>query len=172
MGGFGALSYAGRHPGLFRAAASYSGVVATLHTPGATDFVLGLVQGYVPDPLALWGDPTGQASIWAAHNPVDLARALRHTPLYLSSGNGQTGPLDQPGGKHERAGNPAGVGESASRGPVARRRRPAPGDPLLRPRNTQLALLATRTPPFTPHVARRIALISLDLPVASGGLVR
>lgn len=97
MGGFGALSYAGRHPGLFRAAASYSGVVDTRHTPGATDFVLGLVQGYVSDPLALWGDPTRQASIWAAHNPVDLARELRHTPLYLSSGNGQTGPLDPPG---------------------------------------------------------------------------
>ncbi len=43
MGGFGALSYAGRHPGMFRAAASYSGVVDTRHTPGATQFVLDLV---------------------------------------------------------------------------------------------------------------------------------
>ncbi|MFD2083078.1 S-formylglutathione hydrolase FrmB [Actinopolymorpha cephalotaxi] len=97
MGGFGALSYAGRHPGMFRAAASYSGVVDTRYTPGATQFVLDLVGGYVDDPMNLWGDPSAQAGVWAAHNPVDLVRQLRRIPIYLSCGNGQTGPLDPPG---------------------------------------------------------------------------
>ncbi|GAA2758761.1 alpha/beta hydrolase [Actinopolymorpha rutila] len=97
MGGFGALSYAGRHPGMFRAAASDSGVVDTRYTPGATQFVLDLAGGYVDDPLRLWGDPRAQASVWAAHNPADLVPRLRHLPLYLSCGNGQAGPLDPPG---------------------------------------------------------------------------
>ena len=96
MGGFGALSYAARHPGMFRATASYSGVVDTVHTPGASDLVLSIASSYVPDPLALWGDPAAQHRIWAAHNPVDLAHRLRHLPVYLSSGNGEAGPLDPP----------------------------------------------------------------------------
>lgn len=96
MGGFGALSYAARHPGMFRAVASYSGVVDTVHTPGASDLVLDIASRYVDDPLALWGNPTAQAHIWAAHNPVDLARHLRTIPVYLSCGNGAPGPLDPP----------------------------------------------------------------------------
>ncbi|HEY6740640.1 MAG TPA: alpha/beta hydrolase family protein [Actinopolymorphaceae bacterium] len=96
MGGFGALTYAARHPGMFRAAASYSGVVDTRNVPGATQFVLDLVGRYVPDPLALWGSPTEDTRVWAAHNPVDLARRLRHLPVFLSCGDGTTGPLDPP----------------------------------------------------------------------------
>ncbi|REF37028.1 S-formylglutathione hydrolase FrmB [Thermasporomyces composti] len=96
MGGFGALSYAARHPGMFRAAASYSGVVDTVHTPGASDLVLDIASRYVDDPLALWGDPIAQAHVWAAHNPVDLATRLRTIPVYLSCGNGDAGPLDPP----------------------------------------------------------------------------
>jgi diacylglycerol O-acyltransferase/trehalose O-mycolyltransferase len=51
MGGFGALSYAGRHSGMFRAAASYSGVVSPLYEPGA---ILGLTGDFGLDPFALW----------------------------------------------------------------------------------------------------------------------
>ena len=93
MGGFGALSYAARHPGMFRAAASYSGVVHPLHRP---DFILGLQAAFGEDPLALWGDPVQQRAIWRAHDPYHLAKALRHTPVFLASGNGQPGPLDDP----------------------------------------------------------------------------
>ncbi|WP_020579447.1 alpha/beta hydrolase [Actinopolymorpha alba] len=96
MGGFGALSYAARNPGMFRAAASYSGVVDTRHTPGASDLALSIAASNVPDPLALWGDPDAQAGIWAAHNPVDLAARLRNLPVYLSCGNGEAGPFDPP----------------------------------------------------------------------------
>ncbi len=98
MGGFGALSYAARHPGLFRAAASYSGVVhPTYQGPRSTDLVRRIVGGTGADPLALWGDPVADADVWAAHNPYDLARKLRGVRVYLSTGNGEPGPLDPPG---------------------------------------------------------------------------
>ena len=84
MGGFGAMSYAARHPGMFGAAASYSGVLDTV----GSDFQI--------DP-ALWGDKTEQADIWEAHNPLSLADQLEGTPLYVSWGNGEPGPLDEPG---------------------------------------------------------------------------
>jgi diacylglycerol O-acyltransferase/trehalose O-mycolyltransferase len=80
MGGLGAMSYAARHPGLFLAAASYSGV---LDTP----------LGGVRD-RATWGDPNAQAEIWRDHNPTDLAPRLRGLPLFVSYGDGRPGPLD------------------------------------------------------------------------------
>ncbi|OLF15539.1 alpha/beta hydrolase [Actinophytocola xanthii] len=97
MGGFGALSYAARHPGFFEAAASYSGVVHTTYQ-GETgiSLVRWLLEAYSLDPDDLWGDPVTHARVWAAHNPYDLAKRLRGTPVYLSTGNGQPGPLDPP----------------------------------------------------------------------------
>ncbi|MFC0108586.1 alpha/beta hydrolase [Kibdelosporangium aridum] len=98
MGGFGALSYAARHPGFFKAAASYSGVVHTTYQgKRSTDLVTGIVGQTSGDPFALWGDPATQPEIWAAHNPYDLASRLRGIPVYLSTGNGEPGPLDPPG---------------------------------------------------------------------------
>jgi diacylglycerol O-acyltransferase / trehalose O-mycolyltransferase len=84
MGGLGAMDYAARHPGMFKAAASFSGVMDTTGSDldnGATTF----------------GDPVAQADNWKAHNPLDLAAALEGTPLYVSYGDGQPGPLDPPG---------------------------------------------------------------------------
>jgi S-formylglutathione hydrolase FrmB len=102
MGGFGALSYAARHPGFFRAAASFSGVVHTTYQgTRSTDLVQGLLRFQGKDPNALWGDPVAQARIWAAHNPYDLAARLRGIPVYLSTGNGAAGPLDPPGSPHD-----------------------------------------------------------------------
>lgn len=98
MGGFGALSYSGRHPGFFRSAASYSGLVNTTYQGPRTT---GLVQNFLInagfDKNALWGDPVAQSNIWAAHNPFDLAAELRCIPVFVSVGNGQAGPLDPPG---------------------------------------------------------------------------
>ena len=97
MGGFGALSYAARHPGMFRAAASYSGVVhTTFQSPAGENLVATLLNGWGLDRADLWGEPTEHPGIWAAHNPFDLARRLRGTPVYLSTGNGEPGPLDPP----------------------------------------------------------------------------
>lgn len=98
MGGFGALSYAARNPGFFKAAASYSGVVHTTYQgKRSTDLVQELIRFLGGDPKAIWGDPVVQAHIWAAHNPYDLAGRLRGIPVYLSTGNGEPGPLDPPG---------------------------------------------------------------------------
>jgi diacylglycerol O-acyltransferase / trehalose O-mycolyltransferase len=96
MGGFGALSYAARNPGMFRAVASYSGVVHPLY-PGFPEGLLGLLAAFGEDPLALWGDPVAQRRIWEAHDPYYLAKRLRHTPVFLSVGDGTAGPFDPPG---------------------------------------------------------------------------
>jgi diacylglycerol O-acyltransferase / trehalose O-mycolyltransferase len=94
MGGLGAMAYAARNPGVFRAAASYSGLLHTRLTAGDSGAVLGLVQSQGEKPLDLWGDPDEDAERWAAHNPYDLAERLRGVSLFVSSGNGRPGPLD------------------------------------------------------------------------------
>jgi diacylglycerol O-acyltransferase / trehalose O-mycolyltransferase len=105
MGGFGTMSYPARRPGFFRAAASFSGVLDTLHPTVAPIFpglyATWLLQTFVAplgyDPLALFGDPAAQRDVWAAHNPADLVANLRGTKLFVSCGNGQLGSLDPPG---------------------------------------------------------------------------
>ena len=94
MGGFGALSYAARHRGMFRAAASFSGVVHPLQTPG---FLNAILPAFGEPSGALWGDPVAQRAVWRAHDPYVLARRLRGVPLYLSVGDGSAGPFDPPG---------------------------------------------------------------------------
>lgn len=95
IGGYGAMAYAARHPGLFGAAASYSGllhlryretwmVVSTIRVRANRDF------------FSLWGSPWWHSRIWRNHNPYDLAEKLRGTELYVSSGNGTPGPFEKP----------------------------------------------------------------------------
>ncbi|NEB75379.1 esterase family protein [Streptomyces sp. SID14478] len=97
MGGQGALMYAARHPGMFRAAAAYSGSVHPLLDDASAERILGFFGGQGDDPLRVWGDPVAQRAIWKAHDPYHLARRLTSLPLYLSCGDGATGPLDPPG---------------------------------------------------------------------------
>jgi S-formylglutathione hydrolase FrmB len=80
MGGFGAMSYAARHPDLFAAAASFSGAVDTNN----------------PLDIAVSGGPAfgpraTQEVQWRAHNPTDLAQNLRGLSLTVRTGNGMTG---------------------------------------------------------------------------------
>jgi diacylglycerol O-acyltransferase / trehalose O-mycolyltransferase len=81
MGGFGAMSYAARHPGMFVAAASFSGVL----NPYGARWQIG---------SAIWGSWAAQADLWRAHDPTEQAAALAGTRLYVSYGNGEQGPLD------------------------------------------------------------------------------
>ena len=94
MGGAGAMTYAARHRGMFRAAASFSGVVHPLADP------YGLLDAFAffgsADPYAIWGDPVAQLDIWTAHDAVYLAPSLRGIGLFLSAGNGLPGPFDPP----------------------------------------------------------------------------
>jgi diacylglycerol O-acyltransferase / trehalose O-mycolyltransferase len=82
MGGLGAMDYAARNPGMFRAAASFSGVLDTFG--GKVDL----------QNDAIWGDPVEQAEIWNEHDPLHLADRLAGIPLYVSYGDGTKGPLD------------------------------------------------------------------------------
>jgi diacylglycerol O-acyltransferase/trehalose O-mycolyltransferase len=91
MGGQGAIGYAARRPGLFRAAASFSGL---LHPLRDADFHLGLFAAFTPDPLAIWGDPDRDRRTWARHDPTELAERLGGTRLFVSAGNGRPGPYD------------------------------------------------------------------------------
>jgi diacylglycerol O-acyltransferase / trehalose O-mycolyltransferase len=93
MGGLGAMSYAARHPGMFTAAASFSGV---LHPVADTRFMTGLFAAFTADPDAIWGDPRRDRRVWAAHDPTALAPKLRGTRLFVSAGNGRPGRLDDP----------------------------------------------------------------------------
>jgi len=82
-GGYGAIEYAARKPGMFRFAASYSGVFDPV----------GNVAFWNP-PQDVWGDPVKQAAVWRAHDPLINAAALRGTALYVAYGNGKPGPFD------------------------------------------------------------------------------
>jgi len=89
MGGYGAMEYAARQPGMFLAAASYSGGLDPL---GGGAWSNGFVQT-----ADVWGNPVDQADIWSAQDPTDNAAALKGTALYVAYGNGQPGPLDASG---------------------------------------------------------------------------
>ncbi len=80
MGGFGAMSYAARHPDHFAAAASFSGAVDTNNAGIAA--VVG---------QAAYGPRRTQEVRWRAHNPWDLAPNLRGLKLVLRTGNGRPG---------------------------------------------------------------------------------
>jgi diacylglycerol O-acyltransferase/trehalose O-mycolyltransferase len=99
MGGLGAMDYAAREPHLFRAAASFSGL---LHPLGDTGSLLGLLAGYTPDPEAVWGDPESDRETWAEHDPTELAGDLRGVALFVSAGDGRPGPLDLEGQVRDR----------------------------------------------------------------------
>lgn len=77
MGGFGAMSYAARHPDLFAAAASFSGAVDS-NNP----------LGIAVTPNSIWGPRPSEQVLWRAHNPWDLAENLRGVNLTIRTGNG------------------------------------------------------------------------------------
>ncbi|MEV6557219.1 alpha/beta hydrolase family protein [Nocardia sp. NPDC051756] len=94
QGGYGALAYAARRPGLFRAAASYSG---WLHPRQRADIVLGAARFVgIDDPNRIWGDPIRDRTTWEAHDPYHLAGNLTAIPVFLSSGDGSPGEFDPP----------------------------------------------------------------------------
>ena len=94
MGGFGAMSYAARHPDRFVAAASYSGAVDTNVSPDVFD-ALTVQDGGTPG--AVFGERRTEELRWRAHNPWDIAENLRGLHLEIRAGNGERGELDEPG---------------------------------------------------------------------------
>ncbi|MEY2569796.1 MAG: hypothetical protein QOE63_146 [Acidimicrobiaceae bacterium] len=97
MGGFGAMSYAARHPELFVAAATFSGAVDTTFAGAPESTVFALLHSAAGTPSdAVWGPYATDETPWRTHNPTDLATNLRWTNLYIATGNGVPGPGDNP----------------------------------------------------------------------------
>jgi S-formylglutathione hydrolase FrmB len=94
MGGFGAMSYASRHPDLFDWAGSFSGAVDITHSPGAAGAIaaVAFADGGLP------GDQFGNRLLmdanWQAHDPWVQAPHLRGMTLQIDTGNGALGPYD------------------------------------------------------------------------------
>lgn len=80
MGGFGAMSYAARHPDQFISASSFSGAVDTNSE----------VQWPIT-PVVIFGSRQSEEVRWRGSNPVDLAINLRGMRLTLRTGNGMVG---------------------------------------------------------------------------------
>jgi len=102
MGGFGALSYAARHPDLYAAAASFSGGVdlelQLYGQPAGKITVAATAPNDGGKADSVFGDFDTQNILWRGHNPPDLAANLRGLALGLYTGNGQPGgPLGGPG---------------------------------------------------------------------------
>jgi diacylglycerol O-acyltransferase/trehalose O-mycolyltransferase len=102
MGGYGALVYAAKHPGLFAAAAAYSGMVHTTRF-GTPTLIRRYLHSVGERQSCMWGARWTHRGRWRDNDPYLLARSLLGTPIYLGAGNG-----------HRVAGDP-----------------PAPGDRLL-----------------------------------------
>lgn len=88
-GGQGAVTYAFRHPGMFRSASSYSGLLS-LMPPTIQTMLIYTDWGVTPDPFAIWGNPLDPRarSNWVRHDPASNVARLRGTRLYVSSGTG------------------------------------------------------------------------------------
>jgi S-formylglutathione hydrolase FrmB len=96
MGGLGAMLYAARFHGAFKAAAAFSGYVDTMYGYKPGDDSIGWGPSFAcpgTDWRRVWGAPDAQAAIWHAHNPTDIAGRLAGVRLYVASGNGTAGPL-------------------------------------------------------------------------------
>ncbi len=97
MGGYGSMYYASQYPGLFQAAAGFSGAVDFLALDRASALV-----GFLGNPVAgtpngpIWGDPITNFEVWQAQDPGTHVAGLAGTKIYLASGNGL------PGGPHEQ----------------------------------------------------------------------
>ncbi len=102
QGGFGALSYAARHPDLFGTVASFSGAAEIDRDPAAIALVTPVIEATAAgldqssDPDAMFGPRATNEINWQAHDPATLVPNLRHTGIWLWTGNGQPGPLDPP----------------------------------------------------------------------------
>ncbi|MFF4234408.1 alpha/beta hydrolase [Actinomadura geliboluensis] len=93
-GGAGAMAYAARHPGMFKYAASLSGILS-MRSIGMPAMLMFTNAGNGQDPFAIWGIPWVDDANWAAHDPYSLADKLRGTQLFFSAGTtGRPGPGD------------------------------------------------------------------------------
>jgi S-formylglutathione hydrolase FrmB len=100
QGGFGALSYAARHPELFTSVASFSGGCVIDRDPQAIAVSTAIIQftttvlSGVEDPDAIFGPRATNGLNWQAHDPGTLVGNLRGMQIALWAGDGTPGELD------------------------------------------------------------------------------
>ncbi|MFG2090091.1 MULTISPECIES: alpha/beta hydrolase-fold protein [unclassified Spirillospora] len=106
-GGQGAITYAERHAGMFKYAASYSGAL-NITAPGMPIILTSMNR---EAGTAIWGDPITARANWRAHDATVMVSKLKGTGVYVSSGNGKPGPFDPPDAPPHDAGR---IGEQLS----------------------------------------------------------
>jgi S-formylglutathione hydrolase FrmB len=99
QGGFGAMSYAARHPDMFAVAASFSGAPEIDRDPVVVPFSTAIVEaiGVYLDGVpygSIFGDCTRDEINWRGHDPATLLTNLRGMSLYMWTATGFPGPLD------------------------------------------------------------------------------
>jgi len=99
QGGFGATSYAARHPDLFASVAAFSGAPEIDQDPdiiaGATAVIESTaygLDGVQPD--AMFGSRATNEINWRGHDPSTLMENLRATGIHLWTATGAPGPYD------------------------------------------------------------------------------
>jgi S-formylglutathione hydrolase FrmB len=115
MGGFGAASYAARHPDLFVALGTFSGAVHPLIAWPVGPVALSVASNgpdQRPPDSCIWGDPVTQRVRWVDHDPTELAANLRSLTIYQRAGNGVPGRHTDPSASPSPAGifTEAGIG--------------------------------------------------------------
>lgn len=97
MGGFGAMSYAARHPDLWSATAAFSGAVHTTMADAGGALVFDTLQSFGTPREEVWGPYPANRVIWQGHDPVHLASNLRPLgDVRLRTGNGVVCQGDNP----------------------------------------------------------------------------
>ncbi len=94
-GGFGAVSYAARHPDRYDAVASFSGNLDS-RDDDEVGPVLSAIVTFALERTFPLGDPFTEEVRLRGHNPLDLAPNLAGLDVYVAGGNGQYGWLDPP----------------------------------------------------------------------------
>lgn len=98
QGGFGAFSYAARHPDQFLSAGSFSGAPDIAQNSLAKvigPFFVGAIMTLDGvEPFAPFGDPVTDQVNWLGHNPATLVTNLRGMDLQLWTGDGPPGTDD------------------------------------------------------------------------------
>lgn len=101
QGGFGAMTYAARHPDMFAAAGSFSGAPDIASNPVVETAATAVIEATATgldgvEPAAMFGPHLTNEINWQGHNPATLVTNLRATGLFLYTATGIPGALDGP----------------------------------------------------------------------------